>query len=324
MRLSLTRVICFIAIAASSAAWAQSSNYPTKPVRLVVPGSPGASADIVARILGQKLSETWDHPVVIDNRPGAGGVLGAQSVAIAAPDGYTLLLTNPGPGLQNIILRKRPVYALNDFAPIVHVGYTALIIAANPKVPAANTKELIAYAKANPGKLRWASAGTGSNPHTALEIFKHMTKTDILHVPYKGGAAPITAIVSGEADAYYSTFASTEAHVAAGRLKVLGVGGAKRLPGLPAVATLAEQGVDNTGTSYWYGLATTAKTPKPIIDKINRDVNTFLKTAAVHNRFASLGIELEGGTPEAFAAYIKSEAGKLSALVKAGALQPVD
>lgn len=324
MRFTLAGLACLAAVTTSSTGWTQPASYPTKPVRLVVPGAAGASADTAVRLVAQKLAETWKQQLVVDNRPGAGGILGAQSVATAIPDGYTLLATNPSATVQNIVLRKNPPYALNDFAPIVYFGSTPLIIAANIKLPATNMTELVAYAKANPGKVRGASVGTGSNPHTALEIFKHMNKIDILHVPYKGGVAPLAGMVSGEVDIYYTTLATAESLVAAGRLKVLGVGSPKRLPALPNVATLTEQGIDNTGASYWYGLVTTAKTPRPIIEKINRDVNAALQTADLRNRFSQIGIDVEGGTPEAFAAHIKTEAGKLAALVKSGALQYVD
>lgn len=324
LRRAWTGVVCAVAIAASSAAPAQPGQYPVKPVRLIVPGAAGVSGDITARLLAQKLGELWNQQLVVDNRPGAGGILGGLAVATAIADGYTLLLTNPGPGLQNVILRSKPAYRLSDFAPIVYVGYTPLIIAANPKIAAANLQELIALAKTNPGKIRWASAGIGSNPHTALEIFKYRTKTDILHVPYKGGSAPIAGLISGEVEVYYTTLATTEPHIVAGRLKILAVGGGKRLAALPNVATLAEQGIENAGANYWYGLVTTAKSPRAVIEKINRDVNGLLQTPDVRQRFAQLGIEIEGGTPEAFAALIKAEAENLSALVKAGALQPVD
>jgi tripartite-type tricarboxylate transporter receptor subunit TctC len=325
MRRARARLAGIVFICAvPAAALAQPANFPTKPVRLVVPGAAGVSGDITARLIAQKLGERWNQQLVVDNRPGAGGILGAQAVALATPDGYTLLLTNPGPGLQNVILRRKPAYALSDFAPIVFVGYTPLIIAANPRLPASNVKELVAFAKAHPGKIRWASAGNGSNPHTALEIFKHLTKTDILHVAYKGGTAPITGLISSEVDAYYTTLATTESHIAAGRLKVLAVGGNKRLAALPEVPTLAEQGIDKAGANYWYGLVATAGTPQPIVDRINRDVNAVLETTEIRTRFAQLGIELEGGTPEAFAKFLKAEADQLTALVKAGALQPVD
>ncbi len=317
-------IACMWMVFAPFALAGEPESYPSRPVRLVVPGAAGVSGDMVARVIAQELGKLWGQQLVVDNRPGAGGILGGQAVASATPDGYTLLLTNPGPGLQNVILRSKPPYALGDFAPIVFVGYTPLIIAANPRVPATNVKELIAYAKANPGKLKWASAGNGSNPHTALEIFKYLTKTDILHVAYKGGTAPITGLISGEVDAYYTTVATTESHISAGRLKVLAVGGNKRLAALPGVPTLSEQGIEKAGANYWYGLVTRAGTPQPIIDRINRDVNGILKTPDVRNRFGHLGIEIEGGTAEAFAKFIKAEADQLTALVKAGALQPVD
>ncbi|HKA39924.1 MAG TPA: tripartite tricarboxylate transporter substrate binding protein, partial [Burkholderiales bacterium] len=170
----------------TACATAVAQGYPTKPVRLVVPFTPGGSTDIVGRLITQKLSEFWGQPFVMDHRPGAGGAIGAETVARAVPDGYTLLLTNPGPALHNAILRKKPTYSLADFAPIVLVGNTPNLIVANPRLPAANLKELIAYARANPGKINWASPGMGSNPHVALEMLKIATGIDVVHVPFKG------------------------------------------------------------------------------------------------------------------------------------------
>lgn len=322
-RISIIFFGFFFAILAQFA-MVQAADYPNRPVRMVVPGAPGVSGDITARLVSEKLSALWKYQVVVDNRPGAGGIVGAKQVVTATPDGYTLLATNPGPGLQNAILRKKPAYSLSDFEPVVYIGYTPLILAANPKLPAKNITEFIAYAKSNPGKVKWASPGSGSNPHTALEVFKHLAGIKVLHVPYKGGALVLTGLMSGEVDVYYTTVASAEAYVSDGKLKILGVGGPKRLPGHPAVATLSEQGIDNAGANYWYGISAPAGTPRPIIEKINHDVNKVLQMPDVRKGFSRLGIELKGGTPEDFSAFIKSGADRLSSLVKAGALPLID
>jgi tripartite-type tricarboxylate transporter receptor subunit TctC len=300
---------------------ASAQPYPNKPVRLVVPFTPGGSSDIVARLIGQKLTELLGQQFVIDNRPGAGGALGAETVARAAPDGYTIIFANPGPALHNVVLRKNPSYRLDDFAPIAYVGYTPNLIVANPKLPFSNLKELVAYAKANPGKLNWASPGAGSNPHIALEVLKAATGIDVVHVPYKGAAQAMTDMAAGQVDAQYASIASSEPFIKAGRLKVLGISGAKRQAVIPYVATFAEQGVPGADSMLWFGFLTAAKTPRARIAKLNGGVNKALQMPDLRSRLEHLGVEIEGGAPEKFGALIQSEAERLRRLVKAGALQ---
>jgi len=307
--------------AALACSCASAQGYPSKPVRLVVPFTPGGSTDIVARLIATKLSEFWGQQFVVDNRPGAGGAIGAETVARATPDGYTIMLTNPGPAVQNVVLRRKPTYALADFAPIVYVGYTPNIIVANPGVPARNLKELIAYARANPGKINWASPGRGSNPHVALEMLKLATGIDVVHVPFKGAAQAFVDLAAGQVHAQYTSYISTEAYIKAGRLKVLGVSGAKRLAVLPDAMTFREQGVGGADSMLWIGFVTVAKVPRPRIDKLNGGVNRALQTPDVRGRLEQLGLEVEGGTPEKFGALIASEAARLRPLVKAGTLQ---
>jgi tripartite-type tricarboxylate transporter receptor subunit TctC len=304
---------------ACASAYAQT--FPSKPVRLVVPFAPGGSSDIVARLIGQKLTELWGQQFVIDNRPGAGGALGAETVAKAAPDGYTIIFANPGPAVHNVVLRKNPPYRLDDFAPIAYVGYTPNIIVANPKAPFSNLKELVAYAKANPGKINWASPGTGSNPHIALEILKAAAGIEVVHVPYKGAAQAMTDMAAGQVDAQYASIASSEPFIKTGRLKVLGVSGAKRQAVIPYVATFAEQEVQGADSMLWFGFLTAAKTPRVRIDKLNNGVNRALQMPDLRSRLEQLGVEIVGGTPEAFGALIRSEAERLRRLVKGGALQ---
>jgi tripartite-type tricarboxylate transporter receptor subunit TctC len=309
-----------LALALASAG-ASAQSYPGKPVRLVVPFTPGGSTDIVARLITQKLHEYWGQQFVIDNRPGAGGAIGAELVARAAPDGYTILLTNPGPALLNVVLRKKPTYALADFAPIVYVGYTPNIVVANPRVPAGNLKELIAYARAHPGRINWASPGTGSNPHVALEMLKLSTGIDVVHVPFKGAVQAFTDLVAGQVDAQYTSYISSEAHVKAGRLKVLGISGTKRLASLPETPTFREQGVTGAESTLWLGFVTAAKSPRAVIARLNDGVNRALQTPDVRGRLESLGLEIEGGTPERFGALIASEAERLKPLVMARTIQ---
>lgn len=298
------------------------TGYPVKPVRMVVPFTPGGSNDIVARLIGMKLAESWAQQVVIDNRPGAGGALGTEMVARAVPDGHTLILTNPGPSVHNILLRKKPLYGFDDFAPVIYVGYAPAIIIANPKLPVTGIRELVAYAKANPGMVRWGSPGTGSNPYIGMEMFKAAAHIDVLHVPYKGTGPALTDLVAGQIDVLQSSVASTGAYLANGRVRVLAVAAAKRQSQLPEVPTLAEQGLQGADIVIWYGLLTAARTPRTVIEKINREVNRILQLSDVRVRFDAMGAEIEGGTPEKFGAFIRSEADALRRLIKSGAVAP--
>ena len=311
-------VLCWALAAGGVLAQSTAASYPSKPVRLVVPFTPGGSTDIVARLIGQKLTETWGQQFVVDNRPGAGGALGSETVARAAPDGYTILLTNPGPALQGPLLRRNPSYRMADFAPIIYVGYTPNIIVANPGLPAGNLKELVAYARANPGKVNWASPGTGSNPHIALEMLKIATGIDVVHVPYKGAPQAFTDLVAGQVDAQYTSLVSAAPHIQAGRLKVLGVSGTKRQAAVPAVETFAEQGVKGADSTLWFALVTAARAPRAIVAKLNAGVNQALQMPDVRNRLEQLGVEIEGGTPEKLGAFIRSQAKRLEPLVNSG------
>jgi tripartite-type tricarboxylate transporter receptor subunit TctC len=307
------------AISAQNAAAA----YPDKPVRLVVPFAPGASSDIIARLLGQKLAEALGQQFITDNRPGAGGGVGAETVARAAPDGYTLMVTNPGPSLNNILLRKKPSYHFSDFATILYIGSTPLIAVANPKFPPNDMKELVAYARANPGKVTWGSSGTGSNPHSALETLKAVTGVNITHVPYKGTAPALTDTVGGQINGLYTTTVSAESFIRSGRAKVLGVAGPKRQAMIPNVATQVEQGIQGADNLLWIGMVTTAKVPRAIVEKLNRELNRIMQMPDVKSRFEQLGLDPEGGTPEHFERFIKSQADGMRALIKAGVL-PVE
>ncbi len=303
--------------------WAQPApgNYPDKPVRLVVPFAPGASTDIVGRLLGQKFSEALNQPFIIDNRPGAGGGIGAETVARATPDGYTLMITNPGPSINNILLRQKPPYTFTDFAPVIYIGSAPVVAVVNPKFPPNDMKELIAWAKANPGKVTWGSSGVSSNPHAALETLKAVTGVNITHVPYKGTAPALTDAVGGQIDGLFTTTASVEPFIRSGRIKMLGVAGPKRQALIPNVPTFAEQGITGADNLLWMGLVTTGKVPRVIVDKLNREANRILQLPEVKQRFEQLGLDVEGGTAEHFEQFIKGQAQQLRALIKSGALK---
>lgn len=312
---------CAVPAGAQPARGAAAQDYPARPVRWVVPFPPGASNDIIARLVGQKLTEAWGQQFVVDNRPGAGGSLGAETVAKASPDGYTLLLANPGPNVNNPLMRRDTPYRIDDFAPIVFLGYAPLIIVAHPKFPPNTAKDLVDYAKANPGKVNWGSSGNGSSLHIGLALFQAATGANVVHVPYKGAAPALTDVVGGQINLMYTTTVTGEAHIKAGRVKILANAGSKRQAVIPDVPTLSEQGIQNAEAIVWFGAATPAKTPRAVIEKLNREINRALALADVKSRLDRLGLEVGGGTPEDFDRFIRKEAGRLAALIKAGAIK---
>jgi tripartite-type tricarboxylate transporter receptor subunit TctC len=300
---------------------AAAPDYPNRPVRWVVPFAPGASNDIIARLLAQKLTESLGQQYVVDNRGGAGGLVGGEIVAKAAPDGYTLLSANPGPNINNILLRAKPPYRFEDFTPIVFFGYAPLIIVANAKFAPSNVRELLDYARSNPGKLSWASSGFGSSLHIGLELFKAATKVQVTHVPYKGTAPAFVDIISGQVNVMYTTSVSADAHLKAGRLKALGIAAKKRQGVLPNLPTLEEQGVKDAEAIVWFGLTGPAKLPPAIVQKLNSEINRALGLPDVKQRLDQLGLEIGGGTPEDFTKFMNTEASRLRGLIKAGAVQ---
>jgi tripartite-type tricarboxylate transporter receptor subunit TctC len=298
--------------------------YPSKPVRWVVPFPPGASNDITARLFAHKMTESMGQQFVIDNRSGAGGSIGAQLVADAAADGYTLLHANPGPSVNNVVMRRKSPYQINDFAPVFFIGYSPLIIVASPQFAPSNGRELVAYAKANPGKLTWASSGNGSSLHIGLALFGAATGVDFVHVPYKGTAPALTDVIGGRVNVVYTTVVSGEAHIKAGRIKILAVAAPKRQPVIPNVPTLAEEGIKNAEATVWFGVQVPAKTPRAIVSKLNAEMNRVMQMSDVQARLDQLGLVKFGGTPEEFGAFIKGEADKLAMLIKTKRVEMMD
>ena len=322
-RFSALALCCAIAGSAwIPAATAAGADYPSKAVRWVVPFTPGASNDIIARLIAAKLGDAWGQQFIIDNRPGAGGLVGADTVAKAAPDGYTLLLSNPGPNVNAPLLTKRSPYKVDDFAPIIFIGYAPLLILANPAFPPKNPKELLDYLKANPGKVNWGSSGNGSSLHIGLALFQAATGVNVTHVPYKGSAPAITDVMAGQIQLMHTTTVSAEAQIKSGRVRVIGVASPKRIALLPDVPTLAESGIKDAEAIVWFGMSAPAKTPRPIIDKLNLEANRILGLPDVKKRLDELGLEIQGGTPEQFSAFIKKETERLNKLIKMGALTP--
>ena len=246
------------------------ANYPTKPVRWVVPFTPGASNDIIGRLIAGKLTDTYGQQFVIDNRGGAGGLIGGETVARAQPDGYTLILANPGPSINAPLLSRNAPYKPDDFVSVVYIGYAPLILLANVNFPPRNPKELIDYAKANPNKINWGSSGIGSSLHIGLAVLQGATGVQMTHVPYKGTAPLLTDLVGGQLQGTHTTTVSAEAMIKAKRVRVVGIASPKRSPLLPDVPTFAESGFKDAESLVWFGMAAPKGTPRAMIDKLNR------------------------------------------------------
>jgi tripartite-type tricarboxylate transporter receptor subunit TctC len=282
--------------------------YPVKPIRLVVPFTPGGSTDLVARIAGQKLEEAWNQQVIIDNRPGAGGNVGLDYVAKSAPDGYTLVIGHIGTfGFGPSLYSRLPYDPVRDFAPIAMFATVPNMLVVNASLPVKSVKGLLALAKARPGQLNYGSAGNGSASHLAVEYFKLLSKTDIMHIPYKGTGPLVTDLIAGQTSLTITGVPPLYPQVRSGRLRALGVASAQRLPLLPEVPTIAEAGVPGYESTTWFGLLAPAKTPKEIILKLNAELLKILQRPDVKERLLADGADPAGSTPEQFGAYIKSE-----------------
>jgi tripartite-type tricarboxylate transporter receptor subunit TctC len=286
---------------------AHAQSYPSKPVRLVVPFPAGGSVDTVARWVSQKLSDAWKQPVLVDNRAGAGGNVGADVVAKSAPDGYTVLITTPGLAISRSIYKKLPFDPLTDFAPVSQLTATFLILVVNPSVPANSVSELIALAKAQPGKLNYGSSGSGATIHLATELFKITTGTDIVHVPYKGEAPAYAALLANEVQLALGPVSGLLPHIRAGRLRALGVSSHTRSPAMAEVPTIAEAGVSNYEFTSWFGMFAPAGTPREAIDWVNRETKKAFAAETVRQRYLSQGTALPLGSPDEFSSHLAVE-----------------
>jgi tripartite-type tricarboxylate transporter receptor subunit TctC len=306
-------ILLLAAMAAGSAA-----EYPSRPVTLVVAFTPGGASDVLARILGRKLEQILGRPFVIDNRPGAGGNVAAEAVAHAAPDGYTLLAGNNAILATNAALYKRINFDPEvDLAPIGLIGSQANILVVNPTLPAKSLAELIALAKANPGKLNFASSGHGLAAHLAGELFKAEAKIDIVHVPYKGAAPALQDVIAGHVQMMFATASSVVPHIQDGKVRPLAVATLKRTAVLPDIPTIDELGIKNFDATTWHGLVAPARTPNDVVATLNQALVATLDDPGVKKSLSDLGVDVIGGTPEDFAAYIKSEIPKWTAIIKA-------
>ena len=310
-------MLSIVALLASTTAIAQPAAYPTKPIRIVVAYTPAGATDILARTIGQKLTEAWGQAVIIDNRPGANGNIGTEYAAKATPDGYTLLMVTAGThGINPGLYRKLGFDAVKDFAPVSLVAMVPNVFVVNNGVPSKDLKEFIAYAKANQGKLNYGSPGNGSTAHLSMELFKSMTGIQMVHVPYKGSAGVLADLIGGQIVVTMDNMPPYVPQVKAGKIRALAVSPARRSPALPDVPTVAEAGVPGYDSGAWFGLVAPANTPKDLVAKLSRETARILKLPDVSARLADLGAESVGGTPEQFSAHIKAEIAKWAKVIR--------
>ncbi len=296
----------------------QAQTYPTRAITLIVPFPAGGTTDILGRFVGQALSAAWNQPVVVENRGGAGGNIGAAAVAKAAPDGYTLLVGTVGTHAINASLyTKMPYDTLKDFAPVTQIASVPNMLVVTPSLPVGSVTELIAYAKANPGKLNMASSGNGTSIHLSGELFKVMTGVDMVHVPYKGSAPALNDLMGGQVQLMFDNMPSALPQVKGGTLKALAVTTATRSPAMPDLPTVAEAGVPGFEASSWFGVFAPAGTPKEIVAKLQTEIARILKSPEMTERLAQQGAVAVGNTPDEFGAYVQSELVKWAGVVKA-------
>ncbi len=316
------RLLTFLVLAFAASVPAQAQTWPSKAVRIVVPFPPGGTTDIVARAIGVELQRMWQHPVVIENRPGAGGNIGADAVAKSAPDGYTLLMGTVGTHAINQALYGQSGTRLSfdpvkDFVPITLVAGVPNVMVVNAKVPVTTVQEFISYAKARPGQLNMASSGNGTSIHLSGELFKTVTGVYMVHFPYRGSAPALTDLLAGNMTVMFDNLPTALPHIKSGRLRALAVTTRTRSPALPDVPTIEEAaGLKGFDASSWFGLFAPAGTPRAIVDKVQADVAKALSVPEVRERFLAQGADPSGNTPEQFAAFIRAETDKWTRVVK--------
>ena len=316
MRSMITRalIVAFTTVGLGVSA----QTYPTRPIHIIAPYPPGGPTDILARLIGQKMSEDWAQPVIVESKPGAGGNVGTDYVAKAAPDGYTLLLGASGPLAINVTLfSKLPYEPAADLTPVIHVASVPLVLLVHPSLQVKTTAELIAMLKSKPGQLDYASAGPGTPQHLTAEMFKFMARVEMVHIPYKGATPALADVLGGQVPIMFDSMISCLPHVRAGKLRALAVTGVKRSGLLPDVPTVAEAGVPGFESSAWYGVVAPAGLPRNIRDKINQEIQKVLHLPDIAQRLEDMGSGFGGGTPEEFAQLIRDETEKWGKVVKA-------
>ena len=315
-RIRLAPLICILV---SGVAGAQNTaqDYPNRPVRWIVPFAPSGPTDLMSRAVAEKLTQRLGQQFVVDNRPGAGGNIGAEVVAKSAPDGYTLMIGHVGTHAVNVTLYPKIGFdPIRDFTPITLIATLPLALVVHPAVPAKDVKELIAYARARPGQLNFASAGNGGPTHLTGELLKASAGIDIVHVPYKGNAAALLDLIAGRVHIMFSNMLTAMPHVRAGKLRAIGVSSARRSPQAPELPTVAESGVPGFSSVPWYGALGPAGLPRPLVSKLNSEIARALAQPDMQERFVAQGVDLQSSTPEQFAALIQSEVVKWRKVVR--------
>jgi len=314
-------IFSFVPLALSSLA-AAADSYPSRPVRLIAPFSAGGGVDIVARYLALKLTEKWGQQVVVDNRTGATGIIGTEIAAHSPPDGYTLILGNAATHAVNVSLfKKLPYDAVKDFAPVTLIGRVPEMLVVHPALPAANVRELIALAKAKPGELAFGSAGAGSPPHLAGELFQFLAKVKLVHVPYKGSAPALADLIGGQISMYFSNILSAVPFVKSGRLRGLGVTSEKRSVVAPEIPTIAESGLPGYEDYNWYGILAPKGTPRAILTQLHADIVQVVRGRDMEERLTKDGAEVIASTPDEFARFIREEIDRYARIVKTSGLR---
>jgi len=319
------RLVVTILLAAAALAWGAETlaqGFPSKAITIVIPATPGGAIDLTARVVGPKLTDAWGKPIVVENKAGATGIIGTDFIAKAPPDGHTLVLVASSHAINPSMFKKLPYDTVKSFEPVVLTHVLPLMLVVHPSVPAKNVQELVAYGKANPGKLTFASSGPGGAPHMSGELFKSMSGIDMLHVPYKGSTAAHSDLLGGRVLVMFDTVSAINPHVKSAALRALAVTTAKRSAAAPDVPTMAEAGIKGYETSTWGGILAPAGTPKGVVTKLNAEINKALTTSDVRQRMLDAGIEPAGGTPQQFAAFIQSEMVKWGKVAKLAGIQP--
>lgn len=303
---------------------AAAQNYPTGPIRIVVPFPPGGGTDIFARALSQKLNEAWQVPVIVDNRGGANGTIGSAYVAKAAPDGHTALVVPSGFAVNPSIYPKLPFDTVKDFAPVSLLAEGPLVLSVHPSFPVHSVKALIAFVKARPGEINYGSSGNGSPPHLATELFKLMTGAKINHIPYKGAGPAAVDLLAGQIPIYFMNALQVTQHVRAGKVRALGVTTAKRFPQLPEVPAIAEAGVPGYAMSNWYGMLVPAATPRANVMKLSTEAARILNLPEIKERLTHQGAILVGNSPDEFAAFLRNEIATAAKIVHAAGMNALN
>jgi len=320
-RNSLVASVLVLNLAFSSHSAIAQSGYPSRPIRLIVPSAAGGGTDFTARTIGQKLTESLGQTVIIDNRSGAAGNIGVEIAAKSSPDGYTLVMPITSFSINPHLYAKLPFDTVKDFAPIVLASSAPLVLVINPSVPAKSVSELIAVAKAKPGQLNYANSGNGTTAHLAGELLKKMAGVSLISIPYKGGGPAVIDLIAGRVQIYFSTIPAALAHVQAGKLRGLAVTTTKRVNLIPDIPTVAESGLPGFEVVGWFGIFAPAATPRPVIAKLNKEINDVLRSPETQQRFASQGLIPGGGTPEELGRFLRAELARWGALIKEAGIQ---